>query len=472
MKRETPDTYVLTLYASDLLATILSLILAQSLRQALPYGEAFVPLGGGWNLGIGLMALLIWTVTFRQLSAYEPNRILRVANEVQTVLVAVGASTLALAGALYLTYRGVSRLLFGYFFVLDIFFVLVFRVLVRSVFKALGVRRTMAQRILLVGAGEVGRRTAALLDDRQWMGLQIVGFLDDDPQKLGRLVGGFPVLGTLDQAPEIVVKHSVHEVIITLPLRASGQLEQLVSVLNEMPVNVGVVPDVFPLAYLRPNIGFLGDMPLVVLKEPVLGGSMLLAKRVLDLAVALFALLLMWPVMLCIAILIKLETPGPVLFRQQRLGWHRRLFTMYKFRTMVVGADSDINLIMDRTDDGKLFLRKNSDDPRITRTGRLLRRWSLDELPQFFNVLKGDMSVVGPRPDLPQLAQDYEPWQRKRFSVPPGITGWWQVTGRSDKPSTLYTEDDLYYIRNYSFLLDLQILLRTIGAVIRGEGAY
>jgi exopolysaccharide biosynthesis polyprenyl glycosylphosphotransferase len=216
----------------------------------------------------------------------------------------------------------------------------------------------------------------------------------------------------------------------------------------------------------------LGDMPLVVLKEPVIGGSMLLAKRALDFTVAVCALLLLWPVMLIIAVLIKLDSPGPVLFKQQRIGWHGRVFTMYKFRTMVAGADSKMDSILARTQDGKSFLRKDELDPRITRVGRHLRRWSLDELPQLLNVLKREMSIVGPRPDLPLLAQDYEPWQLKRFSVPPGITGWWQVTGRSDKPSTLYTEEDLYYIRNYSFLLDLQILLRTIGAVIRGEGAY
>jgi len=232
------------------------------------------------------------------------------------------------------------------------------------------------------------------------------------------------------------------------------------------------VPDLFPLAYLRPTIGILGDMPLVVLKEPVLGGVMLLAKRVLDLTVAVCALLLLWPVMLLVAVLVKLDSPGPVLFKQQRVGWHGKLFSIYKFRTMAVDAHSKIDVIMAKTGEGRRFLRKGKDDPRVTRVGRHLRRWSLDELPQLFNVLKGEMSIVGPRPELPLVVQDYEPWQHKRFSVPPGITGWWQIAGRSDKPSALYVEDDLYYIRNYSFLLDLQILLHTIGAVIRGKGAY
>jgi exopolysaccharide biosynthesis polyprenyl glycosylphosphotransferase len=233
-----------------------------------------------------------------------------------------------------------------------------------------------------------------------------------------------------------------------------------------------VVPGFFPLAYLRTSVGMLGDVPLVTLKEPVLNGSALLAKRVLDVVVASVSLALLWPFMLLIAVLIKLDSRGPALFKQQRLGWQSRPFHMLKFRTMVEGADKDIGLILAETEEGKRYLRKDEADPRITRFGRHLRRWSLDELPQLWNVLKGEMSLVGPRPDLPLLAQDYEPWQRMRFSVPPGMTGWWQVTGRSDRPSTLYTEEDLYYIRNYSLLLDLWILLRTVGAVIRRKGAY
>jgi exopolysaccharide biosynthesis polyprenyl glycosylphosphotransferase len=472
MRRERPDTYVLSLYLSDLLATALSMMVAQHLRSALPYGLPFEPSGGGLSAGIGVMALLIWTVTLRSFSAYDSNRISRYSDELLAVLAAIVVSALLLAGALYLSFRGLSRLLFVYFVLFDILLVLTFRAVVRLAFKVRGAQPAAARRVLLVGAGSVGRETAQLLRERGWMGLQLIGFLDDDPDKLGQHVAGCPVLGFLSQAREVVVQHAVNEVIITLPLHAHEPLRALVAQLNEMPVNVGIIPDVFPLAYMRPTIGLLGDMPLVVLKEPVLSGTMLLAKRVLDLAVAIGALALLWPAMLLISLLIKLDSAGAVLFKQQRVGWHGKRFTMYKFRTMFVGSESKMDMIVDRSDEGKRFLRKDLPDPRITAVGHHLRRWSLDELPQLFNVLKGEMSIVGPRPDLPLLAEDYEPWQRKRFSVPPGITGWWQVSGRSDKPSTLHTQEDLYYIRNYSLLLDLKILLRTIGAVIRGQGAY
>jgi exopolysaccharide biosynthesis polyprenyl glycosylphosphotransferase len=192
----------------------------------------------------------------------------------------------------------------------------------------------------------------------------------------------------------------------------------------------------------------------------------------LDLTVGVLALLFLWPVMLAVAILIRLDSPGPVLFRQKRVGWHGDTFTMYKFRSMVTGADQQMDVVMDRTEDGRHFMRKTKDDPRVTRLGRLLRRWSLDELPQFLNVVKGNMSLVGPRPELPSLVREYEPWQRKRLAVPPGMTGWWQVSGRSDSPLALSTEADLYYVRNYSLFFDLQIIFRTVGAVVSGRGAY
>lgn len=467
-----PNTYLLVLALADLTAAVLSLCLATWLRQVVPYGRPFVPEYGGPSLNVFLLVLLIWAIIFRLLSAYDLNRILRFAEEVRTVWSAVVLSTFILAGALYLSYRELSRLLFVYFFLIEMIAAVLLRLAVRALFRALRLARTSEQRILLVGAGEVGCQMATLLTERSWMGLQVVGFLDDDPGKAGQLIAGCPVVGSVERAPELVRQHRIREVIITLPLHAHQRLAKLVSALNDMPVNVRVVPDFFPLAYLRTSIGILGDMPLVTLKEPVLDGFELLAKRTLDLSIAVLSLLLLWPVMLIVGLLIKLDSAGPVLFKQQRVGMHGKLFCIYKFRTMRVDAEKDIEVVMDKTPDGKRLMRKDRPDPRVTRIGRRLRRWSLDELPQLFNVLKGDMSIVGPRPELPLLAAQYESWQRKRLSVPPGITGWWQVTERADKPLAVNTEADLYYVRNYSLVFDLQILLRTIGAVIKGKGAY
>jgi lipopolysaccharide/colanic/teichoic acid biosynthesis glycosyltransferase len=194
-------------------------------------------------------------------------------------------------------------------------------------------------------------------------------------------------------------------------------------------------------------------------------------KRVFDLFFGFFALIFALPVMVLSGLLILLEDGPPILFRQKRVGKNGHLFEMLKFRTMVKGAEQ-LQSQVERRDIAGNLIHKVRDDPRVTRVGRLLRRFSLDELPQLFHVLAGTMSLVGPRPEMPYLVNNYEPWQRKRFVVPPGMTGWWQVTGRSDRPMHLHTEDDLYYIQHYSIWLDLEIIVRTIWVVLIGKGSY
>jgi exopolysaccharide biosynthesis polyprenyl glycosylphosphotransferase len=196
-----------------------------------------------------------------------------------------------------------------------------------------------------------------------------------------------------------------------------------------------------------------------------------MSKRVFDLTLGSFALLLALPLMTLSALMIYLEDGSPVIFRQKRVGRNGRLFEIYKFRTMVKNAEQLQPRPEQWDRDGNL-IHKTRSDPRVTHVGRVLRRFSLDELPQLFNVLAGTMSLVGPRPELPSLVAKYEAWQHKRFTVPPGMTGWWQINGRSDRPMHLHTEDDLYYIQNHTIWLDLQIILRTLWVVIIGKGAY
>lgn len=196
-----------------------------------------------------------------------------------------------------------------------------------------------------------------------------------------------------------------------------------------------------------------------------------MSKRVFDLWFGFIALILALPLMTFVALMVYLEDGPPILFRQKRVGRNGQLFEIYKFRTMVKDAEQLQGQLEKRDSDGNP-VHKTKDDPRVTRAGRVLRRFSIDELPQLMNVLAGTMSLVGPRPEVPYLVEKYEAWQYKRFSVLPGMTGWWQITGRSDKPMHLHTEDDLYYIQNHSIWLDLQIILRTIWVVIIGKGAY
>jgi exopolysaccharide biosynthesis polyprenyl glycosylphosphotransferase len=207
------------------------------------------------------------------------------------------------------------------------------------------------------------------------------------------------------------------------------------------------------------------------LRAPALNDFQRLVKRAFDLAISFFLFPPCLIIMGVLALMIRLEGAGPILFGQQRVGENGRLFRMYKFRTMVPNAEQTRHMV-ERVDENGNLIHKSINDPRVTRVGRILRRTSLDELPQLFNVISGDMSLIGPRPELPYLVEKYEPWQRTRFAVPQGITGWWQVNGRSDKPMHLHTEEDLYYVRNYSLILDIRILLKTIATVFRGKGAY
>lgn len=195
------------------------------------------------------------------------------------------------------------------------------------------------------------------------------------------------------------------------------------------------------------------------------------AKRAFDVFVSAVVLALIFPVLVMVAVAIKLDSRGPVFFKQLRVGKDGKLFKMYKFRSMVVGAEA-LQEAVNKTDDHGNIVHKTRNDPRITRMGRFIRKTSLDELPQFINVLLGDMSLVGPRPELPWLVDQYEPWQHQRFEVPQGITGWWQINGRSDKPCHLNTDQDIYYIEHYSFWLDIKILLMTVPALLKGKGAF
>ncbi len=451
----------------DLGLTAGALALAEYLRGTLPWGkpfvrEAYVP---GMLYGV---VILIWLVVFNVLSIYDPKRTYKAVDEFQSVIVANCFAALVFAGTLYLTFREVSRLLFVYFAVLSMAALLLWRVVARAAFRLFNGRSFPERRVLVVGAGELGHRISATIREYAWTGLTLVGYLDDDP---GKRDNGLPVLGTLDDVRRIVHEHHIDELVIALPQRAHERFNQLIADLQPVSVNIRVVPDYFSLALFRATVDDFGGLPLVNLREPVLNPYQRLMKRTLDLMLGGIALLLASPVMALIAIAIKLDSPGVAFFKQPRVGESGKIFGMIKFRSMVADADQRQDEVVERTEDGRL-VHKRKDDPRVTRVGALIRATSLDELPQLLNVLKGEMSLVGPRPELPWLVEQYEPGQRKRFAVPQGITGWWQVNGRSNKLMHEHTEEDLYYIQNYSLLLDLQILYRTIGAVIKRSGAY
>lgn len=458
----------IALLLGDIAIILLALYLASWLRPQLWFGRA-LPLENiqlAWPV-YGL-AVVIWTAGFLLMDVYNLPKNLRLADELQRLTLAHAAAALAFAGALYFSYRDISRLQMLSFALISFVLLVAFRLFFRFALRLFGDKRYGTRRVLIVGAGTVGRQVAEMVIQHRWTGLHLLGFVDDNPQANTL---GLTHFGSLAQTLSTAQEQRVNEVIFALPRHAHTKLANLVAELQALKVNVRVVPDFFDLVFLRSVVEDFGGMPLVTLREPVLDPLQRLVKRAFDLAVASLGLILALPLLGIIALLIKLDSPGPVIFKQPRVGENGRIFKMYKFRTMVQDAEAKQAEFLDQTGAG-ILPHKFYDDPRVTRLGRFLRRTSLDELPQLANILTGEMSLVGPRPELPWLVDRYEPWQRKRFEVPQGLTGWWQVNGRADKPMHLHTEDDLYYIKHYSLWLDLQILWRTVKAVIARRGAY
>jgi len=451
-----------------MIALRLAVLIRPSLDEWLGIAKPFMqpPLIEGWLYPVFSW---IWVMLLLLFGVYDGRRHFRYIEEVNSITLGSVLATVMLAGTLYLTYRDLSRALFLSFAMVSTGLILAVHSFYRLYFRFFAPEMdTQKRRVLILGAGPVGMRVAKDLREYQNFGVQFVGFLDDDPKKQSRV----DVLGGLDRIDEVIKRHAIDEVIFALPSRVAAKISVLVAELHELPLRVWVVPDYYTLALNQARVEELAGVPLIDLRAPALNDTQRLLKRAFDLTLTLLMMPFVLPIMGVIALAIKLDSPGPILFQQVRVGENGKLFGMLKFRSMVQDADKMRHVIEEVDENGRIHQRKNKPDPRVTRVGRFLRKTSLDELPQLFNVLKGEMSLVGPRPEMPHLVEQYELWQRKRFAVPQGITGWWQVNGRSDKPMHEHTDEDLYYVQNYSLWLDIYILIKTVFVVLRGRGAY
>lgn len=360
-----------------------------------------------------------------------------------------------------------SRLTFLLFGVLN--FVLLFgeRIILRSILHMARKRGYNLRRVLVVGAGELGRRVAQRMLDHPEMGFRIVGFLDDfHANGIYKKELGLEVLGKLDTISSIIEVKQIDKVIVALPTRALHKVERIVAVCEKEGVSTDIVPDFFKFIQPRTKVQNFAGLPLVSVRAtPVDSFNYRVGKRIFDVAFAAMVLLIISPLFLVIAALVKLTSPGPIFFSQERYGTNRRPFRMLKFRTMRVQTENS----SDTT-----WTKKN--DNRVTLIGAFLRKSSLDELPQFLNVLRGDMSVVGPRPERPYFAHQFKsevPSYMVRHQVKTGITGWAQVNGwRGDTSIKKRVECDLYYIENWSFALDLKIIFKTVLHGLVNKNAY
>jgi exopolysaccharide biosynthesis polyprenyl glycosylphosphotransferase len=325
--------------------------------------------------------------------------------------------------------------------------------------------------VLIVGTGIRARTYAARITNNQELGLKIVGYVDDQPRTQDREILGDKIIGTLKDVPTIIERQVIDEVVIALPLRLLHGANETVTACEEQGVQVTVAADLFETSIAKPEIIDFYGLPMISLSTTPAQQLQVLVKECFDRIAGVFLILLTSPILIASAVAIWWTSGGPVFFKQIRCGLHGRKFTIYKFRTMQIDAEARLEELKKfNSMSGPVF--KMKEDPRVTPFGNLLRKNSLDELPQLFNVIKGEMSLVGPRPPVPGEIDQYDRWQRRRLSVKPGITGIWQVSGRNSIDFQKWMELDLYYIDHWSLWLDFRILMQTTVAVLRRRGAY
>ena len=383
-----------------------------------------------------------------------------------------GVAMLIVIVFIYSSTQFYSRLIFALAWLVIIALLTVWRGLFIGFQRWQWTRGIGREQVLVVGGTGLGRQVMEGIVAQPNLGYALAGYLDDRPTPpTERPNGHFRHLGALEALAEVLAHQPVQQVILALPFWQHQRLPDLVEVCRVNGVEFRLAPDLYELSFDRVDVGNVGGIPLIGLKDMSLKGANLLIKRLIDIALVLLLSPLLLGIGALIALAIRRDSPGPIIFEQQRVGKGGRLFTTYKFRTMVPDAEArKAELLGLNEADGPIFKIKN--DPRITHVGRVLRRTSLDELPQFWNVLKGDMSIVGPRPPTPAEVDSYEDWHHRRLEVIPGITGLWQVLGRSDTSFDEMVRLDIYYAENWSPGMDLRIMLQTIPVVLSAKGAY
>ncbi len=402
--------------------------------------------------------LPLWLATFESLDLYRITRATPPFHDLTDSFRAVTLATLLIAAVSFLSHTDYSRGMLILFWLVALLYVSLGRMLLserRAKALISGIARSKA---LVVGCGELARLVLRRTREHPEFGHEVIGFVSTDNES-GE-IRGVPIVARLSGLPDYVRAHGVDEVIVAQPDLQPGELLDVVSACEDHPVEFHVVSGPFEVLTGQAQISGLTDLPTIELRRGSFGFWQEAAKRVIDIVVSVVLLVAFSPLILVLAVVIRRQTGDSPIFRQERSGLNGRPFTMHKFRSM----RSDAEPYAEAPDD--------EDDPRITPIGRWLRRFSLDEIPQLWNVIKGDMSLVGPRPEMPFIVEQYEPWQRRRLEVRPGLTGLWQILGRKDLPLRENIEYDFYYIRNRSLLLDLVIVLKTIGVVLRGRGAY
>jgi exopolysaccharide biosynthesis polyprenyl glycosylphosphotransferase len=417
--------------------------------------------------------LIFWVILSNKFNLYQSKRRGKIGDETIDVIKTTGLSLLfASIPAFYFRDHPLSRLFLVYFWPIHTILLIFFRIVIRSTLKYLRRHGYNYRQVLIVGRNSRTEKIVQKIDHTPEYGLKILGFIDDEknnchyPNK-----NKFNLMGNLNDFERIMRKEVVDEVFITLPMKSYyAQIEQIVNICEKSGIEVEIPADIFDIKFAKTAIQKYDELKVIDYYTSPEMDWKLVVKRLIDITISLLILAFSLPTLLVIGLIIKIISKGPVFFMQKRIGYNGRYFTLLKFRTMVQNAEDLKHLLLDKNEmDGPVFKMKN--DPRITRIGHFLRRSSIDELPQLINVLKGEMSLVGPRPPTPEEVIRYQLIDRRRLSMRPGITCLWQVKGRNRLTFRKWMELDRQYIDNWSLWLDLKILLQTIPAVLKGSGA-
>lgn len=461
-------------------AFVIAYFISFYLREELALGEMAFAISMDWD---GLIYftennyLLLfgyipaWIVALSSQGVYKDFRSKSFRSVVFAILKGALISTVLLSTIIFVFKMVLtSRLFVATYIVISVLLLVLTRYLLRIFLDYIHERGYNQINLLIVGTGKRAIQFIKTVKQHSNWGLRIVGLIDDDHGMFGKEIEGYRVLGRIQDIPFIIHRKVIDRVIFVVPRLWLNRIDEAILACEREGIATSISMDLYNLRIARVRQTDFSGFPLLEFETFNAREWQLFIKRLLDIIFSLTLIILLSPMMLLVAILIKLESKGPVLFKQQRCGLNGRIFTLYKFRSMVQNAEMKKRFLEKQNEmDGPVFKMKR--DPRITKVGRILRKTSIDELPQLFNVLKGDMSLVGPRPPLPVEVEMYELWQRRRLSLKPGITCIWQVSGRNKIKFERWMEMDLEYIDNWSLWLDFKILFKTVFVVISGYGA-
>jgi len=468
MLKKHSQVFLTFLFLNDVLIIGLSWIFSYYLRFNVTLIPIFNPPVPPFEvyLSVTIYAIVIWVITLKSMDLYSPMRTVSLFEESIKI---IKASTIAILVFITVVYFSreykFSRVVFFYFWMLSIVGLIFSRTSLRIILRYFRKRGYNLRFVLIVGAGELGQKILKSIKNHSELGLRVVGFLTLRRGKTGKNISGVPVLGLSEDVQKIIHSHHIDQVILALPFEESDQLRMVLGKIDNELVDIKIVPDFLEYLTLRGGVEELDNIPIINLRDTPLHGWNRILKRLLDILFSIFILTLLSPLMGLIAVLIKTTSPGPILYRQERMGLDGKLFTMLKFRTMMQDAEEET---------GPAWTKKK--DARRTGLGNLLRKLSLDELPQFINVLKGEMSIVGPRPERPFFIKQFKdrvPKYMLRHKVKAGITGWAQINGwRGNTSIEKRIEHDIYYIENWSLRFDLKIFWLTIWKGFINKNAY